>query len=146
MNDLEFLILSDNKNLTDALKRYIKYVMNVFLVKDGLFSENEFSQKMMGYDFYIIQAFDMDQWENPVGWRTAKKIVSPERRVLVLFLFVQENFPEEGPFWITFLSDKSLSEKIREVLDNPPPAEEDFEKAEEIWKRLKYKPEGRHHA
>jgi len=145
MNSLEFLVLADNKKLINVLKRYLRYVMNEFLVKEGLFSENEFSQKMMNYDFYIIQAFDMEQWENPVGWRTAKKIASPERKVLVLFLLVPESFPKEGPFWTTFLSNKPLSKKIREVLDNPSPREEDFEKAEEMWKRLQYKPKGHHH-
>jgi hypothetical protein len=145
MNEKKFLLLAGNKELNNSLKRYLKYVMNVFLVRDGLFSENEFSQKMMNYGFYIIQAFDMEEQKNPVGWRTAKKIVSPERRVLVLFLFVSESFPKEGPFWITFLSDKPLSEKIREVLDNPPPTEEDFERVEEMWPQLKYKPKGHHH-
>jgi len=146
--EMKVTILTGSEELNLALERYLWFtfseeVTGVF--KAMLGNPATIHHEMLSSHLWIAEVFNPENIENPEGFRTAKKFAGKVRFLLLFVSLIPRNFPEEGPFWMTFLSNKPLSEKIREVLDKPSPAEEDFEKAEEMWSRLKYKPEGHHH-
>lgn len=148
---MKYFILSDLECINSSLKRYLKEIIGISDFGDTIFDRNEFSDEILDYDLYFIKGFKDNYMCNPEGWRTAKKLGalnsndSKIRKFFIFFIMVPEYFPEEGSFWLTLFRGKSIKEKFEEISGNPPPKKEDFEKAEEMWPRLKYKPKGHHH-
>ena len=132
------------RRLVFALERYIKYVIRLCKVVTFEMESNVIPGNLLNYQFYLISAFNFSL-NNPEGFRTAKKLARAGKRVLLLFTYVPDDFPEEGDFWLTLPWKTPLSKKIEQVLKSPPPSEEDFERLERLWPLLEYKPSNHHH-
>ena len=136
--------LTASKYIGDALTRYLVYVMgfkrndcNIILFGDS----NSLSHEILKADFWLIDAWNFIK-NDPEGFRTAYKLAGTIK-CLLLFYNVPEGFPEEGKFWCNPLKC-NLREKIKEVLDNPPPVKADFEKLIKMWPELAKEPKHHH--
>ncbi|MEN3045226.1 MAG: hypothetical protein ABDH37_08475 [Candidatus Hydrothermales bacterium] len=148
MNNI--LILVGSKELALALLRFFIYVFDFrkediyyFTFKDFNIVPEDIVKKSI---LWIIEGFNPEEPENPVGWRTAKKC---GKKVLVFFLSHPDCSKEElkvisNKHFISFYLD-NLKRKIEEVINNEKPKEKDFEEVENIWNALKYEPTHHHH-
>ncbi len=97
-------------------------------------------------DIFKAHLWLIDAWNHfrhdPEGFRTAYKLAG-KIKCLLLFYKVPDGFPEEGEFWCNPLSC-NLEQKIKEVLEKPPPHKTDFEALIQIWPELG-KTSGHHH-
>ena len=143
------VLLTSGRIYIEALSRYLKYILrikNVYLAYLGNPSSVfELPEEVRNNGLWVIEAFNAKELNNPEGFRTAKKLARAGKRVLLLFTYVPDGFPEEGDFWLTLPWKTPLSKKIEQVLKSPPPSEEDFERLERLWPLLKYKPSNHHH-
>ena len=133
-----------NKILNGSLQRYFKYLLKIYEIGTFDMDSGVIPGTLLEYEFYVISALNFSL-NNPEGFRTAKKLARAGKRVLLLFTYVPDDFPEEGDFWLTLPWKTPLSKKIEQVLKSPPPSEEDFERLERLWPLLKYKPSNHHH-
>jgi hypothetical protein len=140
-------ILTGSKYIADALKRYMVYVMSckesecrmLFFGESSGLSAEDFMA-----DLWLIEAWHPFEPDNPEGFRTAYKLAG-KARCLLLFLQMPEGFHEEGPFWCNPVSTR-LSDKINEVLQNPPPSRADFDHLISLWPALAQEPKKQHHS
>lgn len=139
-------ILTGTKELAYALRRFLAYVfkiepqkINILLLGKAFF----LSQEMINADFWLIEAFNPKEPNNPEGFRAAKALAG-EIKCLLFFLFVPEGFPEEGSFWCNPLN-VYLKDKINKVIRSAPPSKNDFDKLVTLWPELIYEPEDHHH-
>ena len=143
---MKITILTGSDELNISMERYLRFTLKadqVFTARLGL--PETLEPEMINSDFWIIEAFNPEDTQNPEGFRTAKKLAG---KVLSLLLFIGDipaGFPKEGDFWITVPSSTSLSSKIKAILDSPPPSEEDYRLLEEIWPLLGREPYHHHH-
>ncbi len=143
---MKSLIISDSKQLNQSIHRYLKFVLGLYDINQIKLSEYSLSKQILQYDLYIIFGFSLDDYKNPEGWRVAKKIIAGQnnKKMLILFTDPLIDIPDEGPFWVDLLGEVKLSEKIRDIIDTPAPQIADFEKIENKFPELKYKPESHH--
>ena len=137
-------ILTTSKHIGNALLRYLIFVAdfkesrcNIILFEDS----NILSQELFNADFWLIDAWNFIK-NDPEGFRTAYKLAGTIK-CLLLFYNVPEGFPGEGKFWCNPLKC-NLQEKIKEVLENPPPEKADFEKLIKVWPELAKEPKHHH--
>jgi len=147
------LILTGSRELNLSLLRFLVYVFNIkkdniyyFTFKDTQLISPDIIQNT---DLWIIEGFDPEEPDNPVGWRTAKKC---GKKVLVFFLFKPSIYGEARKtesnklkkYFIIF-NLENLKSKIKEVMEKKKPELKDFEEIENMWQKLKYEPSHHHH-
>lgn len=140
-------ILVGLQELYNAIMRYMVYVMEVGQLgcQIMLFGQiSGLSRENLNADLWIIEAWNPVESDNPEGFRAAYKLAGTAK-CLLLFLKVPEGFPEEGPFWCNPVTSR-LSDKIKEVLNAPPPAKADFELLITLWPALALEPVNHHHS
>jgi hypothetical protein len=136
-------ILTGDNELKFSLKRYLRFLFleeinEVFTAKLG--EPESLKIEMLSSNFWIAEAFNPDNIENPEGFRTVKKFAGKAKVLLLFISEVPENFPKSGSFWICLPSGESIYEKIKNVIKNPPPSEEDYKYLEDSWDLLRYGP------
>jgi len=143
---MKIIILVNNKFVAKALKRYLYFVFN-FSMQDSFvltFSNTRgLSRKILQSKLWLIDGWNSPYNWDPEGFRTAYKLAGTIK-CLLLFYNVPEGFPEEGKFWCNPLKC-NLQEKIKEVLENPPPEKADFKKLIKMWPELAKEPKHHHH-
>jgi len=139
-------ILTTSEHMGMALRRYLVYIMgfredecNIILMGQS----SGLSQEVLGAKFWLIDAWNFFN-ADPEGFRTAHKLAG-KIKCLLLFYHVPDGFPEEGPFWCNPITAR-LSDKINEVLRNPPPSKADFEHLISLWPALANEPKKHHHS
>lgn len=141
-------ILTGSDELNLSLKRYLRFIFReevkqVFTARLG---EPESSQsEMLSSHLWIAEAFNPVNIENPEGFRTVKKFAGKAKVLLLFVSHIPRNFPSTGSFWLMLPSVTPISEKIREILNNPPPLEDDYQYLEKLWPMLKAEPSHHHH-
>ncbi len=141
------VVITGSRKLNGALGRYLKYVMGYMDILYGeLGNPESIRREMFDANLWIIEAFNPEDPQNPEGFRTAKKIDGNVRFLLLFTGFVPEYFPKEGEFWVVLPFKKTLSTKIEEIIQNPPPNIKDFEEIEGVWPLLKAEPRHHHHS
>jgi hypothetical protein len=140
-------ILTGDEELNFSLMRYIRFLFlkeinEVFISKLG--EPESLKIEMLSSNFWIAEVFNPKDIENPEGFRTVKKFAGKVKVLLLFISEVPENFPKSGSFWISLPSNESLYEKIKNVIENPPPSEKDYQYLENLWPILKYKPAHHH--
>jgi len=137
-------LLSISKDISASLTRYLVFIVglnqhdcNIILFGDS----NSLSNEILKADFWLIDAWNFTK-NDPEGFRTAYKLAGTIK-CLLLFYNVPEGFPGEGKFWCNPLKC-NLQEKIKEVLENPPPEKADFEKLIKVWPELAKEPKHHH--
>lgn len=140
---MKVVLLIGNSELNDAINRYLRYVLcnlQVFYAKLG--HPEMLTPDMLHADLWIIEAFNPSDITNPEGFRTAKKLAS-RTKILLIFYYLPKNIPVEGNFWLKLPCMTKLSTKIKEVLNKPAPNINEFNTLESLWSALKGQP--RHH-
>ena len=140
---MKVVLLIGNNELNDAINRYLRYVLGnlqVFYAKLG--HPEMLTSDMLHADVWIIEAFNPSDITNPEGFRTAKKLAS-RTKILLIFYYLPKNIPVEGNFWLKLPCMTKLSTKIKEVLNKPAPNINEFNTLESLWSALKGQP--RHH-
>jgi len=140
---MKVVLLIGNIELNDAINRYLRYVLGnlqVFYAKLG--HPEMLTPDMLHADLWIIEAFNPSDLTNPEGFRTAKKLAS-RTKILLIFYYLPKNIPVEGNFWLKLPCMTKLSTKIKEVLNKPAPNINEFNTLESLWSALKGQP--RHH-
>lgn len=140
------IVLTGTKKLNNALVRYIKHVYkfpaeriialtfnNQHILFDviGQFRED---------DLWIIEVFNPEDVQNPVGWRTGKKL--PGKVFFVSLIFPPDE-TIKNEYFIYFPSD-NFKEKLDATIKRERPSSDKFEEIENKWPRLKYKPSHHH--
>jgi len=140
---MEISFLVESEELEISLERYLKFVCEInekfYYGRFGDPTSILRNKEMLDADLWIIEAFNPDDVTNPEGFRTAKKFAE-KKKVLLFFISVPQNFPEEGSFWMKLPSKILISEKVNKVLSNPLPKLRDFENLESLWPILKNRP------
>lgn len=154
------LILTGSRELNLAFLRFISYVFNI--KRENIYYFTFQDSDLISYDvvsdtdLWIIEGFDPENPQNPVGWRTAKKC---GKKVFVFFLKrftvsdqqrtmkAGQETGEAEPIKKHFISFdlNNLKEKLKEVIEKEKPDIRDFEEVEDIWEELKYEPKHHHH-
>jgi len=128
-------ILTGSDELNLSLKRYLSFIFlkelkKIFTARLG--EPESLQSEMLSSRMWIAEAF------NPV--------IAGKAKVLLLFVsHIPRNLPSKGSFWLMLPSVAPISEKIREILNSPPPSEEDFQYLEKLWPMLKAEPSFHHH-
>ena len=136
-------ILTGNNELSFSLKRYLSFLFpdeinEIFIAKLG--DPSSLQPEMLSTELWITEVFSSDDIENPEGFRTVKKFAGKAKVLLLFTSLVPSKFPKSGPFWIYLPSGESMYEKLKKVINNPPPSEEDYKYLEDLWDILKYGP------
>lgn len=145
---MKITILTGSDELNLSLKRYLSFffkdkVKKIYTARLG--KPETLHPEMLSSSIWIAEAFNPEKIENPEGFRTVKKFAGKAKVLLLFVSGVPKNFPNSGPFWLTLPSATRLSEKIREIMNNPPPSEDDYQRLEELWPELKAEPLHHHH-
>ena len=136
------LLFSDNE-LSNAVSRYLQYVIGDVKITHAILGHPEMlTPDILHADLWIIEAFNPSDITNPEGFRTAKKLAS-RTKILLIFYYLPKNIPVEGNFWLKLPCMTKLSTKIKEVLNKPAPNINEFNTLESLWSALKGQP--RHH-
>jgi len=145
---MEVTLLTGSDELNFSLDRYLRYLFQeeieeIFMAKLG--HPETLEQEMLSSDLWIIEALNPEEYQNPEGFRTAKKFAE-KSHILLLFLgYVPENFPKEGKFWLVLPSSISIVGKLKNILAHPLPSIKDFLALEKRWSLLKIEPLHHHH-
>ncbi len=139
-------ILIGSQELSRALRRYLVYVkghksgnFNILMLTDNI----ALSHDILKANFWIIEAWQPFENRNPAGFRTAYKLAG-RSKFLLFFYDIPDGFPEDGSFWCNPIIC-NLSNKISDVIGNPPPTKADFERLIELWPALGHYPKTHHH-
>ena len=122
-------IIYDKLAIGEALVRYLNFINGIKDVSLNPLKEPYNQKKAFDMaresDFLIVDAFIDGK---PKGFQFVKVM---EKKTLLLFYFKQVDIQDEGVFWLVlpYKLDR-LSEKVNEILNQPPPSSEDFEKLE----------------
>lgn len=145
---MKITILTGTDELNLSLARYIRFTLpeakEIFIAQLG--NPETLEQAMFSSDIWIAEAFNPSDYQNPEGFRTAKKLAGKNRFLLLFTSGVCENIPEEGRFWIKLPTNISLASKIRRLLKDLPPSKDDYLSLEEKWPLLKETPFHHHPA
>lgn len=141
-------ILTGSDELNLSLKRYLGFIFReevkqVFTARLG--EPESLQSEMLSSQMWIGEAFNPENIENPEGFRTVKKFAGKAKVLLLFVSHIPRNFPGSGSFWLMLPSVTSISKKIREILNNPPPLEDDYQYLEKLWPILKAEPSLHHH-
>ena len=82
---------------------------------------------------------------DPLGARTALLLAGWARMLLVFNIKPDLNFPDEGPFWITYSFTGDLITKIRFLLSQPPIGKVEYDLILDKYLILRRKPRADHH-
>ena len=137
-------LLTGDMELANSLRRYLRHVMGVEPggIRALIFGKEPIlSREILNTDFWIAEAWNLSEPENPEGFRTLRAMAG-KAKCLVIFLFTPEGFPQEGPFWCR-LPCLGLKEKIRRAMESPPPTQQDYQTLIDLWPDLAYDP-GKH--
>ena len=141
-------ILTGSDELNLSLKRYLSFIFlkelkKIFTARLG--EPESLQSEMLSSRMWIAEAFNPVNIENPEGFRTVKKFAGKAKVLLLFVSHIPRNLPSKGSFWLMLPSVAPISEKIREILNSPPPSEEDFQYLEKLWPMLKAEPSFHHH-
>lgn len=140
---MKIVLLVEDTEVANVLERYLKYVMCNVNVTHALLGHPEMlTPDMLHADLWIIEAFNPSDITNPEGFRTAKKLAS-RTKILLIFYYLPKNIPAEGNFWLKLPCMTKLSTKIKEVINKPAPDINEFNTLESLWLALRGQP--RHH-
>lgn len=134
-------LLVGSKEIGEAIRRYIKYVMGIGLDQTRLLLMGDaarLSRDILDADLWIVEVCNPMEPDNPEGFRTMSKLAGTTR-CLLLFLFPPKGFPPNGPFWCT-IPMVNLNEKIRDVINSDPPGAEDYQRLIDLWPALSHEP------
>lgn len=131
-------ILVGSHSVGEAISKHLKtrisqkFVTNTLLMNDT----HHISKDILLADLWITDIWNPEDPYDPEGFRTVEKFAGKAKVLLIFYVFYPPDLPEEGSFWITFLSDKPLTDKVKEVLNSSPPTKEDFQKLVRAWPLL----------
>jgi hypothetical protein len=139
-------ILISSRDIGEAIAEIIKLIfhnvdINIILLNNPYILSNN----ILKSELWITDIWNPEDPTNPEGFRTIMKIISKARSLLIFYTFFPSELPIEGPFWISLLSDKPLSDKIIEVLNTPPPSKADLKNLINIWPLLGEEPALNYH-
>ena len=129
-------ILTGSLELGKSLRRYLRYVLGIKFdsIRLLLFGPGSgLSREILDADFWIAEAFNPFEPDNPEGFRTLNKLTG--KKGLLLFLLPPDNFPEDGPFWCT-IPCSNFREKIERAMSDGVLSKEGFQRLVEIWPDL----------
>ncbi|HID56897.1 TPA: hypothetical protein EYP37_10240 [Candidatus Poribacteria bacterium] len=143
---MKITILTGSDELNISLERYLRFTLEVEQVLTARLGHPEtLESEMMSSDLWIAEVFNPQDPQNPEGFRTAKKLADKVPFLLLFIGDIPADFPKEGDFWLVMPSSTSLSSKIRDISNSPPPSEEDYRSLEEMWPLLGREPYHHHH-
>lgn len=96
-------------------------------------------------NLWIIEVWGSSDILDPVGFRTALVLADHTRILLVFSRKPSIDFPDDGPFWITYGFLGSLQGKVETIMTQKPPGADQLEKLREQFSALAYIPEPTHH-
>lgn len=122
--------------IAEAVKRYFKFVLDVNGVvidsMDDPYGNRDRVQRVLQSDFLIIDGFI---GQKAKGFQFAKAM---EKQTLILFYPGEIDIQVEGPFWLVLpYSLNRLGGKIKEIIEQSPPDEEEYVKLEKQFPILK---------
>ncbi len=134
-------ILTGNMELANSLIRHLRYVMGI--EEDRIHrlifgKEHILSKEILDADFWIAEAWNPLEPENPEGFRTLMKL-SGRAKCLILFLFMPSGFPPDGSFWCK-IPCNGFKQKIKKAMESAPPDQKDYQALVEMWPELAYDP------
>lgn len=100
--------------------------------------------EMLEAALWIMEVWN-SELTDPVGFRNACGLAGSSRILLVFNKRPDEDFPTEGPFWITYAFTESIKDKIDSMLSQPPIEKAQFEELLKKYPDLGRKPERSHH-
>ncbi len=139
--DMKFFILTGSKQWAKALRDFVYYVFSEVQPEFsfGYFRGSNINPaEWKEAEVLVAEAMNLDESNNPVGWRTAKK---SGKKALVFFTLPQPNFKPNEFFICTSILD--LKDKIENVIKSSPPLQKDYEKVEKKYPFLTF--ETKHH-
>ncbi len=144
---LKITILTGNDELNISLKNYIRFVLTnmisqIYIAKLG--KPETINVSMLDSDIWIIEAFNPEDPTNPEGFRTAKKLASRTKSLLLFVDMPYEDFFKNCKFCLKLPSEIRLKKKIIEIINSPKPTINDFETLENACPRLKKQPSHHH--
>jgi hypothetical protein len=134
-----------NSDETNNLWRCL--LENVFGLKARCYKARDFkilSKEMLEASLWIAEVWDTTL-SDPVGFRTAYELAGKFRFLLIFNNKPEKNFPDEGPFWITYSYFGDLKKKIDRLINNPPLPREQYEELAGKYPQLISKPINYHH-
>ncbi len=138
---MKFFVLTGSRELAKALRDFVYFVFSETQPEFafGVFQDNAINPgEWREAEVLIAEGMDPDEWNNPVGWRTAKK---SGKKALVFFTLPPKNFKPEEFFICTSIMD--LKTRLEKVIKSSPPLQKDYERVEEKYPFLTHEP--RHH-
>lgn len=90
-------------------------------------------------DLWIIEVCDPCQPINPLGFHVAMSVYKNARVLLIFNIKPKHDFPDEGPFWITYVFSGSFIEKIKYLMSSHPPEFSAFQALLERYPQLGYR-------
>jgi hypothetical protein len=78
-------------------------------------------------ELLIIEVWHPLDPMDPAGFRISQRLVGKRRSLLFFARKPAMDFPDEGPFWVTFRYAGSFKAKLLTVISNQPPQREGFE-------------------
>ncbi len=135
MANLKVLILTNHLELSKAIERYVRYVCNAETYY-GIYKNNtiyDFKEIYNEISIFIIECYRY--YENGglrnEGIKVSKELVKGGKRI-ILFSVLPSKDKINYDFYWDIIKEK-LSEKVKKVLESPPPATKDLEELEKLF-------------
>ena len=102
------------------------------------------SKEMLDASLWIVEVWDTTL-SDPVGFRTAYELAGKFRFLLIFNYKPEKDFPDEGPFWITYSFTGSLKKKIDTFVSQPLLQKKEYETMAKRYPQLISRPVAHHH-
>ena len=102
------------------------------------------SKEMLNASLWIVEVWDTTL-SDPVGFRTAYELAGNFRFLLIFNKKPEVNFPDEGPFWITYSYLDDLKKKVEALIGQPPLEKSEYEILSKNYPELIVRPVSHHH-
>lgn len=137
------IILSSCQETARAFSNYFRYLIDIDNTTLKSLSDHynlkEIFDLAEGSEIIVTEAFVNQE---PKGFQMVKSL---EKKALLIFYLGEIDIEEEGPFWIVLPQRLNrLGDKIREMMEQPEPDIEEYERLEQRFPELKEK-KGHHH-
>ena len=142
-------IISSSTETGDAWKQLIEGMFPDLTVRTYRSLElSSLSQEDLATSLWIIEVwniYDSNYLNNPVGFRTALQLAENWPILLVFNMVWRDDFPEEGPFWITYDFKGSLKDKLSQIMNTHPQGKAPLEELLRKYPELGKVPKNTHH-
>ncbi|MCG2757779.1 MAG: hypothetical protein L6263_05045 [Desulfobacteraceae bacterium] len=131
-------ILIGDRAVGEAIATHLKsfllqrVTINILLINNA----NALSKDILKTDLWITDIWNPENPDDPEGFRTVMQLAGKTRVLLIFYAFYSPELGDEGPFWISLVSDKPLAEKVGDVLNSPLPTKKDFDNLVMRWPLL----------